>query len=282
MITSIVFSKDRPLQLDLCLKSLKKNFHDCDTVIVIYKYSDEYISSLEILQYEHPSVRFIEQSDSIYNDVLQIASSTSNKYICFFTDDNIFYAPIKLDNIYEQIFAAPNVSCFSFRLGKNIIIRHSNNGAEYPDSLKNHQQIQQFIFVAKTTYPYGSYWSYSHSVDGHVFRRTDIIKMFDEIEYLNQRFKFKQTPNEVESQMQKFWTQSGDFIVCLEHSSVVNSPNNRVSDTHIENFSGGIFNYDPEYLLGKYLNNKRIELSMLDFSNIRCPHQEIDIAEAII
>lgn len=281
MITSIIFSKDRPLQLDLCLNSIERNFRDSTNTVVIYKYSDIYLDSIQALKHEHPNVKFIEQSSSIYEDILNITNSSENQYVCMLTDDDIVYMPVNIPNmVYSQIFAAPNVACISLRLGHNINTRF-HHGRVAKDVLVKYQEIEGFIFIPRTLYLYGSYWSYSHSVDGHIFRKSAVVKMFSELSYLDKLFNYKQTPNEVESQMQKFWTQDGEFMVCLKHSSVVNSPNNRVSDTHTHNFSGEKFNYDPDFLLGKYHSGKRINLDMIDFSNIVCPHQEIDIIEAL-
>jgi hypothetical protein len=281
MITSIVFSKDRPLQLDLCLKSIQKNFKDSSSTVVLYRYSPEYIEALAVLISEHPNVTFLEQSESIYQDLLNIAQSSENMYVCMLTDDDIVYRSVDIDAAaYQGIFAAPEVVCISLRLGQNINTRY-HHGRKYDDCVNAYQEIDRFMFIPRTRYIYGSYWSYSHSVDGHIFRKSEIIKMFSEIEHLNSIFHYRQTPNEVESQMQKYWTQSGSHIVCLKHSMVVNSPNNRVSDTHTENFSGENFNYEPEFLLGKYLSGKRVDLDLLDFSDIICPHQEIDIAGAL-
>lgn len=282
MITSIVFSKNRPLQLDLCLKSIKKNFSSSMNIVVLCSYSSEYKQALSILTQEHPDVSFVEQTDSIYQDILDITGSYDNKYVCMFTDDDIVYMPVNIDSTtYANIFAAPEVVCVSLRLGNNINTRYFH-GHKIDDIPYKYQEIGDFMFVPKTEYKYGSYWSYSHSVDGHIFRKQDIIEMFSEIEYLNRIIRYKQTPNEVESQIQKYWTQSGNFMVCLKHSVVVNSPNNRVSDTHTENFSGEHFSYEPEFLLGKYLSGHRIDIDVLDFSDIVCPHQEIDIIGAIV
>ena len=41
MITSIIFSKDRPLQLDLCLRTIRKNFKECSRAVIIYDCSNE-------------------------------------------------------------------------------------------------------------------------------------------------------------------------------------------------------------------------------------------------
>lgn len=279
MITSIIFSKDRPLQLDLCLNSIRTNFRDTNRVVVIEKYSEGYTESLETLKSEHPDVVFVKQSDSIYRDIMDVCAGY-NKYTCFFTDDNIVFGETSFGSALDRIFGAPGVNCISLRLGNNITVRY-HHGNKLDQHIGPHQIIEDYIFVPKTLYPYGNYWSYSHSVDGHIFRTEEVLDMFSEIELLNQHFHYKQTPNEVETQMQRYWTISGNFIVCLPQSTVVNSPNNRVSDTHTENFSGEHFMYGPEFLLGKYLSGKRIALSLLDFSDISCPHQELNIIEAL-
>jgi len=67
----------------------------------------------------------------------------------------------------------------------------------------------------------------------------------------------------------------------MPHSVVVNTPNNRVQDTHTENRSGDEYDYTPQFLLSKYLSGQRIELESLDFSDIKCPHTEIDILKGL-
>ena len=65
-----------------------------------------------------------------------------------------------------------------------------------------------------------------------------------------------------------------------ERDIVENTPNNRVQDTH-ENRSGDEYDYTAQFLLSKYLSGQRIELESLDFSDIRCPHTEIDILKGL-
>lgn len=280
MITSIIFSKDRPLQLDLCLNSLKENFLDTDQIVVIEKYSDDYKDALHTLKREHDDVTFYKQSKSIYVDLYQWSLLSKNNYICFFTDDDIFFKKFHCSQ-YDEIFAQQNnVCCFSLRLGLNID-RRSHFGAMLEDKPMAFYEVGDCLVVSKTAHVYGGYWSYSHSVDGHIFRKKDIQTIMSELSYLDEKFSFKQTPNEVESQMQKFWPISENFIIAPKQSRVVNSPNNRVSNTHNENVSGENHNLSPEYLLNLYRNNKRINLQALNLDEIYCPHQEINIIEGI-
>ena len=118
------------------------------------------------------------------------------------------------------------------------------------------------------------------SVDGHIFRKADIVEMMDELQLLQSRYNWGDTPNVLESQLQRFWPLRGNYMMSPKHSVVVNSPNNRVQDSH-KNRSGDVFSYDSKYLLDKYVDGNRISLEDCSFDNIRCPHTEIDLIKGI-
>ena len=97
MITSIIFSKDRALQLDLTLKTIKQNFKLSDDIIAIYKTSEQqHEESYEALKGEHPDVTFRKQSSSLFLDIMDTINSVRSDYVCFFTDDNIVYRKIDI------------------------------------------------------------------------------------------------------------------------------------------------------------------------------------------
>ena len=105
--------------------------------------------------------------------------------------------------------------------------------------------------------------------------------MFDEMWYLDQRYEWAQTPNSVESTMQRFWTHGRPLIASFTESVVVNSPNNRVQDSHLSNRFGEAYSYDADALLEKYLLGRRINIDKLDFGQIECPHTEINILKGL-
>ena len=83
MLTSIVFSKDRPLQLDLCLKSIKQNLFDDNNIVVLYKTStDLYESHYAKIKEEHDDVEFVKQGHSIWSSILEIVKNAS-PYVTF-------------------------------------------------------------------------------------------------------------------------------------------------------------------------------------------------------
>ena len=275
LITSIIFSKDRPAQLDLCLNSIKKNFPDSKHNIVIYNNSQDFADSYRTIQEEHSDVLFWPQGLSLFKDTYAAIASAKYDHVCFFTDDDICFAEVP-SIPYEAIFTESYVTCVSLRLGLNICQR-SHEGDVSSDKVGEHYINGDIISWPRTSYLYGSYWSYSLSVDGHIFRKEDMTNMIDELCYLESRYKWGHTPNVLESELQRFWTTSPNFMIAPKSSVVVNSPNNRVQESHPENRAGDSHAADSYFLLGKYLSGQRIKLEYLNFDNIKCPHTEIDL-----
>ena len=179
MITSIIFSKDRPLQLDLCLNSVKKNFKNSTQNIVIHNNSEQFNKAHENLQEEHQDVEFWQQSSSLFKDVLHAVTGAKNNFICFFTDDDIFYAPFACGG-YDLLEDA-GISCVSLRMGANIAER-SHEGEITSDTCQKGWQTENGMIIwPKTFHTYGSYWSYDLSLDGHIYRKSSVLSMMDEL-----------------------------------------------------------------------------------------------------
>lgn len=280
MITSIIFSKNRPLQLDLCLNSIKQNFPQSTQNIVLHNNSVEFGKAHLDIKKEHPEVEFWQQTESLFCDIWEAVKSAKNDYICFFVDDCIVYNNIQLPQM--DFFDSPAVSCFSLRLGMNTCERsHNNNIAQDRPIDYKVSDCGGYILVHRTMNVYGSYWSYNLSVDGHIFRKKDMEEMTLELWKVSQFKDWKQTPNEFEGALQRFWTNTPLYIICPFQSVVVNSPNNKTQDSHKANRSGDIYNYDEKLLLQKYEDGARININDIDFSNIKCPHTEIDILKGL-
>ena len=220
MITSIIFSKNRPLQLDLCLKSIKQNFPQSTQNIVIHNNSVEFGKAHLQQKKEHPDVEFWQQTESLFCDIWDAVTQAKNDYVCFFVDDCIVYNPINIENISQIL--PPNVCCVSLRVGTNICER-GHDGITFPDVPVNYwfSSGKKYIAWNRTDQLYGSYWSYSHSVDGHIFRKSDMKDMIFELWKISQFKKWKQNPNELESQLQRFWALSPPLMVCPFQSPII-------------------------------------------------------------
>ena len=282
LITSIIFSKNRPLQLDLCLKSIKQNFPQSTQNIVIHNNSVEFGKAHLQQKKEHLDVEFWQQTESLFCDVWDAVNEAKNDYVCFFVDDCIVYNKLFLEKINLDNLEKDVVSCISLRLGINICER-SHDGHVFPDKPTTYgfSECGKWMIVNRTANQYGSYWSYNLSVDGHIFKKSDMKDMVFELWKISQFKNLKQTPNEFEGALQRFWTITPAAIVCPSQSAVVNSPNNKVQDSHQENRSGDIFDYDEKLLLDKYESGARIHLNKIEFPAVKCPHTEIDILKGL-
>lgn len=292
MITSIIFSKDRALQLDLTLKSIKQNFPQSNKLLVIYAVSEEHAKSYELLASEHEDVIFYKQTASLFLDISK-AVGKSQEYVCFFTDDCIVYrkVPFEINKIvafFESSFVkdengnSVDFSCLSLRLGENTTRRNDDQGKTHNDVLPPQGNIVgEFLLWDRTPIPPGGYWSYALSVDGHIFKKKTIRTFCDELSVLDRHYgNWPQTPNEFESKLQRFWFEIPRLMGSPTESCVVNSPNNRVQNS-APNRHGDMHALNPSLLLDKYINGHRLKLENLDFDNIVCPHTELDIMKGL-
>lgn len=296
MITSIIFSKDRAFQLDLTLKSIRKNFSLSSENIVIYDSSSEpHEQSYELLKKEYPEINFAKQSTEaiggIFLDVTCSVREAKNSYICFFTDDDIVYRKVSfnadnlnmLKNLRDPEKNPVEFCCISLRMGLNTTYRRSENDGElYYDMIPETDKLEHFLLWNRTHIPCGGYWAYPLSVDGHIFHKERMFNFCRELLVLQDTnlFDWKHTPNELESKLQRFFFDLSSLMVSPLESCVVNSPNNRVQDS-TANRHGDFFSCHQDKLLELFIQGKRLDLSKIVFEDIVCPHQEIDIMKGV-
>ena len=141
MFTSIVFSKDRALQLDLTLNSIKSHIpctqyeYPIHRIDVLYTTSKEHENSYQTLIKEHRDVNFVKQSASIFTDIKKLVDTSLDEHVCFFTDDNIVYRELSLTQEDIKLAFENQVSCISLRLGKNTVMRDYGDGVLRQDAL---------------------------------------------------------------------------------------------------------------------------------------------------
>jgi len=266
MLSVIIFSKDRPLQLDLALKSVKKNLPLAKNVQVIFTCSEEYESSYECLVHEYHSVEFLQESKSysFYEILRDSITLCTTPYVMFMTDDNIVYAQSRTTELDLGNLFSKDIACISLRLGVNVTHR---NG--HPSSQPKFERFAGWHLVWNRMNTLAQdYFNYPLSVDGHIFKTFTIDKIIKETEPSN--------PNRLEQLMQRYFFEIPAVMACELTSCVVNSPNNRVQDT-IQNLHGQVYPYDQKNLLNLFNDGVRLSMEELEVPLINCPHQEINI-----
>lgn len=281
MISSIIFSKDRALQLDLLLNSIYQNFSETvqDIRVIWTASSPNFELAYEQLRSEHRKVIFKKQTEEFFKDLYENTCVAHNKYICFFTDDDIVYRKVKFNESAEKALNDQAFVCYSLRLGTNTIYRDMN-GKQCMDVLPALYKYDDFIAWNRTSITQGGYWAYPMSVDGHIFRKLDLVKVTELLMHWSRIESLKQNPNELECKLQRFNCEFGPMMLCDNFSSVVNSPNNRVQ-SYIPNRHGDVHSYSQDYCNNLYLAGKRINLNNIDFNNITKAHTELDILKGL-
>lgn len=280
MITSIIFSKDRALQLDLTLESIKQNFPICNKIKVIYKTSGHsHNISYRKLRNTHSDVYFDDQGDGELLLTIISAIKNENNDICFFTDDNIFYRKSKSTEADISNLLNDNC-CVSLRLGVNITHRDFGNGLEPDAKPQLFKDGANHIVWNRMSVPAGGYWNYPLSVDGHIFKISAIKSILHTIAFWPEAAMII-TPNKFEQILQRFFFEIPATMASEVYSCVINSPNNRVQD-EILNKHGEKFFCDADTLNFLFSEGKRLNLDKIDFGQICSPHQELDIIKALI
>ena len=235
MITAIILSKDRPAQLDLLLGSGAKNTDQTWDVRIVRDNS----------------------GPGFENAIWRSLQKTKTDYTCFMCDDGILYRPIT-----EHCLPMQDEICFSLRLGDNTTV-------QYPTAME--QTPPEELVWNWTLHHDNGDFGYPGSIDGHIFRTADLIRMLDCKRFPN--------PTALECALVQGCEELADELPLMaraRRSSYVGNPINRVSD------QSGV-RYGTKYPITAaecnrlYAAGQRIDLDALDFTSVNGAHTEIEL-----
>jgi hypothetical protein len=263
MINAIIFSKDRAPQLRLLIYSILKNSPNTFKLSVIYKSSNEsFNKGYEKVKGEFSSVcNFVSQTDNFKEDVLKLLNDDS-EYSCFFTDDDIIYKPFESNKIIQAIESDPDVFCFSLRLGINTSFCYAMNT---PNVFRDYEEADGVLKWDWSVHYLD--FGYPLSVDGHIFKTKDILKLTKKVGFVN--------PNTYEASLQIFDSFPKNKMTSFSESVLVNTPNNIVN-TSFANRNGLTYGVEVKDLNDEYLSGNVIDLESMDFTDIKGCHQELE------
>lgn len=267
-IVTVVFSKDRSMQLDLTLTSYEqKAIHrSIGHEYVIYKASDErFEKSYLQVEKEHPNFKFIKE-DIFKLDLFSCLKG--HEYILFIVDDCIFTEDFSFKKITSYLDIYIGAIGFSLRLGKNTKYCYSlgidNAMPEFAQPLGS----EIIGFNWSTTGP-GDF-SYPLEVSSSVYRISDIKPVLEGIHYSN--------PNQLEWILYNYIPNLviKPFLLSYEKSVAFCNPINRVQ-TENNNRAGVNPCYSIENLLILYEAGYRINNLLFEGFTSNACHQEVDI-----
>ena len=245
MINTIIFSYDRPIQLELLLRSMAQ--HDTDSLLrvsILYTFSgEEFKNGYDKLRLEYPAFSWIKEdrfnkkfvlpflpvywhnyywwlrykscrtvASDFRKKLRSIITGGREKYCCFLTDDSMFYSPVSVPApVLEHIEEDPFQFSFSLRHGQNI------EGGIY-------EEKDDMLRWKVNTTGLAPEWSYPFSVDGHIYGRRFIESSLAKVWFKN--------PNSLEGNIACYAKEEKilSTIYCNKESSLVGFELNRVQE----------------------------------------------------
>lgn len=249
----IVFSKNRALQLDLCLNSFYDRCADQAylDIKVIYIHDKLHQESYDILQKEHNRVEFIKENN-FKQDLLNCLNDY--KYVLFCVDDTVFTHDFVLKSeVIYSLNNLPSALGFSLRLGTN---------THYCFPLDKEQNIPQSFKINKSEIlfydwnPPGAMLDFAYPLElsSSVYRIQDLYPLLAGMDYNN--------PNKLEACLDAgkiLFSLSKPHLLYYHQSVAFSVPANKVQTVAPLNRVGGNNLYDSDNLLKMYLEGLRID-----------------------
>ncbi len=222
-MNTIIFSKDRAMQLDALLQSMKQFApHLLPANVLLLATSCKHMGAYQQLMSEHSEQFYTFQTDFRSNLLNMV--SYHQELTTFLVDDDVFFLPAR------EVVALPPRTCFSYRLGVNITADF--NSGSVP------QRVGTGVFL------------YAYSLDGHVFQTDDIRPLLLQLPFRN--------PNELEAILVQ--RGPGLKVIYDVHSCVVGIPHNLVQTAWTNrNMGGSAEDLLTRYLDGERINLKMMD-----------------------
>lgn len=276
MISICIFSKDRPMQLDLCLRSIKQNAPYFTDVKVLYLAEGKFKDGYKLVREEHPEVTFIPESTDFCQQIWDIVHS-NQEYFAWGTDDSIICKKVELgEHKLNAIFKDMGCVSIVMRVGENMKNQdHFQHNPSTPGPIvaRFEDMIVWDVLQCNKNYDIGRPWQNDCSI-----MPRDMY-----IERLKQETYWR----EHKSKSLDYTGDSGRcFNPCLaaafQDIIYLNIPVNlvhlREDGKALADFGnwGRQVRYDTATLNELFLAGKRIDLDALNLENVDCPRREME------
>lgn len=259
----VVYSKDRPAQLELLLRSVKRFFAGWEEVdwSVVFTASDpDYDRGYARVRAEHPEFRYVDEREhecSFKELTLELIGQSP--FVAFGVDDDVFKEPFELDTPEFHAFVSdPEIACLSLRMCPRLDRCYTMNELTAPPPFER-GTVWRWLGE-------GGDWGYPMSLEFHIFRREQILPLISELEFFN--------PNSFEAGLATR-PHVPPKMICFSESKIVNLPVNRVQDTFPNRHSG---THSQQDLNDGFVAGRRLALGPIaGFRNVSV-HQEMELS----
>lgn len=241
MINTIIHSENNPARLRILLQSIRKNgFREFNLNIIHRSLNSDYEFLYENIKIEFSDLNINWNSYSNFKEAVLRFTQTNSELTMFLRDDNIFYEPIDFKTINETLKVNKDSVCFSLRLGRNTKLCRNMNTT---NTLIEEEIMDSKIIKWDWSKHYLDYNFFTSEC--HVFRTIELIKMLKQVSFNN----FDQ----LEENMFEIFETFPKTKMCSFINSVI-----------VKDIAGP----DQKQINEMYINEKPIELSEMDFSNV--------------
>lgn len=262
----LVFSKDRPLQLDGTLRSFFARVRESDvSVTVLYTTSSPEQEALyRKVQAEFSQVTFTRET-AFKQNVLQAISGC--RFVLFLVDDNIFVRDFSLEEALKDLSAHPQALGYSLRLGENTTYC-------YPLNCNQAQPARQLCASGARSYAWKGAeadFGYPLEVSSSVYRVDDVSPLLHSLDYKN--------PNTLEGRLaESVSSLSSRFPLLLypQQSITFCAPINKVQSV-ADNRAGEQFGVSADALAEEYSLGRRLDINAYYGFVPNACHQEVKL-----
>jgi len=264
-IATIIFSCDRPMQLNLCLRSLYENLDEYSDIHVLYTYSnDDFKKAYETEEKKHKFVEFRREND-FKSDLLQLIHD--KMYVLFVVDDCIFTNDFSVNEIEKLLEERDDIIGFSLRLGLNTKYCYPENKSQEIPEYEIYKDKMVFNW-SNAEYDFG----YPLELSSSIYRVKDIFAILYDCKYKN--------PNELEWLMylnKDIYKNERPKLSCYKQSVAFCNPINKVQTANAVNRSGDSIEYSAHSLLTEFNKCGIIKYSKFKGFVPKGAHQEVEI-----
>lgn len=267
LISAVVFSKDRAMQLDATLRSFRLHCRDSHGVSITVLYavsSDTHVRQYAELAIEYPDIRFLRESN-FKEDLLSLVDSAA--YLLFLVDDNIFVKDFSISDAVGFLQGHPDVLAFSLRLGRNTVYVYAYDKYQrLPEFAENNNGIRTFDWTASERD-----FNYPCDISSSLYRKSDLATLVERIPCSN--------PNLLEGHLDanKYEFSGQSRLACFEQSVTFCNPINKVQSVLPNNRSGGRKQYAADTLAEKFDQGFRINVEAYASLVPKGCHQEVKL-----
>jgi len=262
MINVVIFSKDRPAQLELLLRSMKRFFVELSMVQthILYKYTnDEYRRGYEKTKLYHSEFDYVLEQPGKFREQTINLVNPINQATMFMVDDMVFKDFLALRTVpIKKLLSDDSIACVAIRMCPRINYCYTEKRETPPPKF-----TEDLMWFWKDSLLKGD-WKYPMSADSSVFRTEDILPLLKNLSYEN--------PNTLEGTLAAHPIDK-PYMICYKDSLVFNIPVNKVQTAN-GNHCGNI---PADYLNREFLKTKRISMSNIEFFKNTACHQEIPL-----